>query len=97
MAVFGILFSKVSYEGSNVIRSLSKWWDEYPDDVQSIIEVFPETPLPDAQLEFLIGSGHNPAVNLNVFLTTQAGELEILQYLELFRLQEQRHIADFIQ
>jgi hypothetical protein len=45
----------------------------------------------------MVGGSQDPTVDLHVILGAQARKLEVLQDLKHLRLQEKRHIPDFVQ
>src|SRR4030042_88991 len=63
----------------NIIRTISKWWQLYLDDVKPVIQVFSKSAFPEPFFEVCISSGNNADIGLSCLLITDTFVFMVLQ------------------
>jgi hypothetical protein len=76
-----------------VFAALAQWWCVDADDVEAMIEVFPEPGFLHRPREVLVGGGYYPDIDADC----RAVKLALRKHAQQPRLQRWRHIADFIE
>src|SRR4030042_1545524 len=81
----------------NIIRTISKWWQLYLDDVKPVIQVFSKSAFPEPFFEVCISSGNNADIGLSCLLISDTFVFMVLQKTKKFGLYRHREISDLIQ
>src|SRR5438093_9025272 len=97
-AVLGVeLGEEMIDEHRDLFAPLPKGWDPDLDDVQAVVQVFPELVRPHGGLEVAIGGGDEPHVGADDLLAADAGELAVLEHVQELGLEPQRHLPDLVE
>ena len=67
------------------------------DDLEPIVEVFPELAAQHHLFEVAIGRGHDAHIDVDALVAAKLGELGVLQDVEQLGLQRRLHLADLVQ
>src|SRR5438876_6796572 len=84
-------------EHRDLFAPLPKGWDPDLDDVQAVVQVFPELVRPHGGLEAAIGGGDEPHVGADDLLAADAGELAVLEHVQELGLEPQRRLPDLVE
>ncbi len=84
-------------EQGNVLPALPQGRDDEGNDVDAVVEVFPEGPFGDLFLQVLVGGGHDAHVHLDGPVAPHPLEALLLQDAQDLGLGLEAHIADFVQ
>ena len=71
--------------------------DEDRDDLEPVVEVFPEPPLPHRPLEVAVRRGEHPDVDPDVAGAAHAAERLLLEKPEHLRLEGEPHVPDLVE
>jgi len=90
-------FCKVVYQYRDVAFALVQRRDFYNDYAKAVIQVFAETPFGNLFAEVFIGSGNDPHVDGNIFVSSHRGYFTLLKGAEHFCLCRERHVSDLVE
>ena len=88
---------QVLREQRDVVAPLAQRRERDREDIQSIVEIVPESILPDFVRQITIGGGNDPHVDVHRARAAQSLELSLLQNAQQLWLQLDRKVADFVQ
>src|SRR5262249_23903602 len=71
--------------------------DEHVDDVEAVVEVFPEAAFGNGALQVLVGGGEDSHVDAQGRLAADSGELAVLKDVEQLGLQRRMQVTDLVQ
>ncbi|OPY14207.1 MAG: hypothetical protein A4E66_00461 [Syntrophus sp. PtaB.Bin001] len=77
---------QVLRQGDQIVGPFPQWRDFDLDDVQAVIEIFPEATFTDGFLEIHIGSGKNPDIGVTGDIVADSFVLLVLDKAEQFGL-----------
>ncbi len=80
----------------DVLLPVSKGWNDNRNNVQAIIQVFPETPFCDGLLKVDVGCRNQSYVDENWIGPSDSNYLLLLKGPQQFRLRGGAHLADFV-
>ncbi len=81
----------------NILLAFPEWREHDGDDIESIVEVFPEPSLPQLDGEVSIGRGDHAHVDLSHLFTAHRLYLMLLEHSEKLSLQVEPDVAHLIQ
>ena len=81
----------------DVLGSLTKSGNRHRHDMEPIVKILPELPLPNELFQIPVGGGNNPDVDLLRFLRSDRSKCPLLRKSKELRLQVERHLADLVQ
>src|SRR5262245_11310053 len=81
----------------NVLTPLTKRWQVDRNDIQAIVEVFPERAFLHHLFEVRTGRRNNSDINLDCAVPTDSFEFTLLNYAQQLHLEDLRHVSDFIE
>ena len=90
-------FQEVANQQRDVILAFAQRRHLYDNDAQAVVEVFAEIPFLNLTLEVLVGGRQNAHIDGDLFLTSDAHNLVLLQGTQHLGLRWKAHVADFIQ
>ena len=67
------------------------------NNIETVVEILSEKPLFHVLFKIMVGGSDNPSIDLDVGGSAQPSEFTTLEDLKQLGLQDQRHVADFIQ
>src|SRR4029077_16017960 len=85
------------HQSRQILESLTQWWNLYFKHVEAIIQIVPETARLYLRPELPVGGSENSNINLHRSREAHRQNRLLLQNAQQFRLQAQRHFADFVQ
>ena len=96
LIAFSIELDEVCCEEGDIILSRAQGWGHDIDDVESVVEVFTETPSSDLFFEVFVCGGDDPDVDLNRGVRAKSDDLTFLKDAEQFDLHGEGEVANFI-
>ena len=81
----------------NVVHSMAQRRHVELDHVQSVVQVFAEAALENFPLQIAVRGGHHLHVDVHGHRRADRRHFVLLQHAQQFRLELERHFADFIQ
>ena len=93
----GELLDHGPHEQRDVVPTLPQGRDGDGKHVQTVVEIFPETPFSDRFRQVSVGGGDDPDVYGYRRRAAQPLELPLLEHAKELRLQLRRQFADFVQ
>src|SRR5262249_24062993 len=88
---------EVPHQHGKVVAALAQRRQVDGEDVQPVVQVWPELPLLRPRLEVAVGGGDQPHVGADRLVAADALERLLLQDAQQLGLQRQRHVADLVQ
>ena len=95
--LFVVLQQALHGQGNDVARALGQGQQTHAEGGNAVVQVFAEFALGDGFFQVFVGGGHDAHVQLDGGLSTQAGELTLLQHAQQLALQVHGHLADLVQ
>src|SRR6185503_3671303 len=93
----GEALEEVVDQERDVLTAVAERRDVDRDDVQPVVQVFPELLLLDQLLEGPIGRRDDADVDLDILRAADAAEGPLLERAEELRLERRGHVADLVQ
>ncbi len=93
----GKFLSKMDQKGFNVLDALTKRRGAHWQDIESVIQVFPETPFIDFLFQVSVGGRNHPHINGNLAGRTNRIDGSFLQDTQQLHLHVHGHVANFIE
>src|SRR5204862_7272097 len=93
----GVALDEVIGQERNLDGALAKRRDDDEDDVETVVEVFPESALDQRLLEVLVGRRQDPNVHAQGRFPADARELAVLEDVEELGLQRGMKVADLVE
>ena len=90
-------FEKKAAKGWNILQPLSQGWNVQLHYIDTVIQIFPETPFLNHFFQVLICTADDSHVDLHRFDTPHPFNLLLLQNAEQLGLEVQGHLADLVQ
>ena len=97
MILLVVLAQEVVHEQRDGVHALAQRRQMDGDDVEPVVQVFAEAPVPDRLLEVAVGGRDHTRVDAHVALAAETREFPVLEHLEQLRLQRRVHLADLVE
>ena len=79
-----------------ILHVLGERWSADEEDCEPVVEIGTEVAVVGMLCERLVSCGHNPDIDFDGFVVTDALQLSTLDKAEELGLQRQRHLADLV-
>ena len=91
------LLQKMQRERHDVLGTLGQCRNAQRDHVQTVIQVLAKQALGNALVQAAVRGGNDAQIHVDGLGRAHGPHLALLQHAQQFRLQRQRHVADFVQ